>query len=65
MMPKSDPIDIAIRTALAVVAAKDAAMHAAVLEDIRRNGTWWAASEIKRLREDLQRARRALRERPL
>jgi hypothetical protein len=57
----NDPIDDAIRAMLDRIAARDAAMRDAVLEDIRRNGSRWAADEIIRLRRDLAAARAALR----
>lgn len=45
-----DPINDAILGMLERIAAKDAVAHAAVREEIAAKGTWWAASEIARLR---------------
>lgn len=52
----------AITTMLDNVRLKHEALLGAIVEDIHRNGTRWAASQIKRLREDLARCRRELRD---
>lgn len=52
----------AITTMLDDVRLKHEALLCAIVEDIHRNGTRWAAKQIKRLREDLARCRRELRD---
>jgi hypothetical protein len=51
-----------IRTMLDRLAARDAEAHERVRAEIAANGTWWAAGEIVRLRSDLARCRRELRD---
>lgn len=50
----------AIITMLERIAARDADARSKVFAEIKRNGRWWAADEIIRLREDLARARQDL-----
>lgn len=56
-------IDAAIQGALRTLADRDAALLESIVEDIRRNGSRWAANQIFRLRQDLARCRRELRDR--
>lgn len=55
-------IDTAIQSALRTIADRDAALLESIAEDISRNGSRWAANEIFRLRQDLARCRRELRD---
>lgn len=50
----------AINTMIEDIRRKNEALLGAIVEDIHRNGTRWTALQIKRLREDLARCRRAL-----
>lgn len=51
-----------IRTMLERIVARDADAREKARAEINRNGTWWAADELIRLRADLARCRRELRE---
>lgn len=51
-----------IRTMLDRICARDAEARERVRAEIRTNGTAWAADEITRLRADLARCRRELRD---
>lgn len=51
----------AINTMIEDIRRKHDALLGAIVEDIHRHGTRWAAKQIKTLREDLARCRRELR----
>ncbi len=53
----TDPINDFILQILAGVASKAAQRHAAIRDEIKDKGTWWAATEIDRLRQDARRLR--------
>lgn len=53
-MRKPDAADQIVKHILDRIVAADAKRHEVIREEISRRGTWWAATEIDRLRQQVR-----------